>query len=65
MIGDKIHVQPQHTRAAKAIYAVLKDRIGHERVAVTVAGSRVVMAFSKKIPQPIGDLSPIFALIAG
>ena len=38
MIGDKIHVQPQHTRAAEAIYAVLKDRIGDERVAVTVAG---------------------------
>jgi len=39
MIGDKIHVQPQHTNAAKEIFAVLKDKIGGgERVAITVAG---------------------------
>jgi uridine kinase len=38
MIGDKIHVQPHHTSAAKAVFDVLKDKIGDERVAVTVAG---------------------------
>lgn len=38
MIGDKIHVQPHHTSAAKEIFEVLKDKIGGERVAITVAG---------------------------
>ena len=38
MIGDKIHVQPHHTSAAKAVFEILKDKIGGGRVAVTVAG---------------------------
>jgi uridine kinase len=38
MIGDKIHVQPHHTKAAREVYDSLKDRIGDGRIAVTVAG---------------------------
>ncbi len=38
MIGDKIHVQPHHTNAARKVFEALKDKIGEERVAITVAG---------------------------
>lgn len=38
MIGDKIHVQPHHTQAASQLFEAMKDKIGEERVAITVAG---------------------------
>jgi uridine kinase len=38
MIGDKIHVQPHHTSAAREVFDMLKDKIGEERIAITVAG---------------------------
>jgi len=38
MIGDKIHVQPHHTQAASELFEALKDQIGDERIAITVAG---------------------------
>lgn len=38
MIGDKIHIEPHHTNAAREIYEAVRDRIGDRRVAFTVAG---------------------------
>ena len=38
MIGDKIHVQPHHTSAAKEVFEAVKDKLGSGRVAFTVAG---------------------------
>lgn len=38
MIGDKIHVQPHHKQAASQLFEAMKDKIGEERVAITVAG---------------------------
>lgn len=38
MIGDKIHVEPHHTSAAKEIFEAVKDKLGEGRVAFTVAG---------------------------
>jgi uridine kinase len=38
MIGDKIQVQPHHTKAAREIFELLKDRVGDERITLTVAG---------------------------
>jgi uridine kinase len=38
MIGDKIQVQPHHTKAAGELFEALKDRIGDQRTTITVAG---------------------------
>jgi uridine kinase len=38
MIGDKIHVQPHHTSAAREIFEALKGQVGGGRTAITVAG---------------------------
>ena len=38
MIGDVVLLEPHHTIAAEAIFARLKDRIGAERKAMTIAG---------------------------
>jgi uridine kinase len=38
MIGDKIHVQPHHTSAAKEIFEAVKDKLGEGRWTFTVAG---------------------------
>jgi len=38
MIGDKIHVEPHHTQAAREIFELVKDRVGGGRVVFTVAG---------------------------
>jgi uridine kinase len=38
MIGDKIHVEPHHTKAAKEIFEAVKNELGEGRVAFTVAG---------------------------
>jgi uridine kinase len=38
MIGDKIHIQPHHTSAAKEVFEAVKDELKGGRVAFTVAG---------------------------
>ena len=38
MIGDKVHIEPHHTKAAEEIFHAVKDRVGSDRVAFTVAG---------------------------
>lgn len=38
MIGDKIHIEPQHTNAAKEVFEAVKGQIGGGSVAFTVAG---------------------------
>ncbi|MCK5618724.1 MAG: hypothetical protein KAJ17_04960 [Candidatus Krumholzibacteria bacterium] len=38
MIGDKVHIEPHHTKAAEEIFHAVKDRVGSGRVAFTVAG---------------------------
>jgi uridine kinase len=38
MIGDKIHIEPHHTKAAEEIFLAVKDQVGSSRVAFTVAG---------------------------
>lgn len=38
MIGDKVHIEPHHTKAAEEIFQAVKDRVGSDRVAFTVAG---------------------------
>lgn len=38
MIGDIVFPEPHHTAAAEAIFALLKDRLGAKRSAITIAG---------------------------
>lgn len=38
MIGDKIIVQPEHTRAAEGVYLKIKEKKGQATFGVTVAG---------------------------
>jgi uridine kinase len=38
MIGDKIHVEPHHTKAAKEVFEAVKGTLGGDRVVFTVAG---------------------------
>jgi uridine kinase len=38
MIGDKVHTQPYHTKAAREIFEVVKDELGTGPVTFTVAG---------------------------
>lgn len=38
MIGDKLHIQPHHTNAAREVFEAVKNDVGGERTAFTVAG---------------------------
>lgn len=38
MIGDKIHIQPHHTKAAREVFEAVRDELGGGRVTFTVAG---------------------------
>lgn len=38
MIGDKLHIEPHHTKAARAVFEAVKDRLAGRRAVFTVAG---------------------------
>ncbi len=38
MIGDKVHTQPHHTKAAREIYEAVRDELGDGPTTFTVAG---------------------------
>jgi uridine kinase len=54
MIGDKVRIQPHHTKAAREIYGAVKDELGAGPTTFTVAGQSG--AGKSEIAQELGKL---------